>query len=198
MTELNYVLCVMVLGKKIINHFKTMMKKNTIKILVILICLSSCKNENITKNQTEERLKEFKVLGENSKKNSEFPSPWESDSYFVDITYPELKSSYDTIKEPNFCKHYIIVETSCGTGCQQGFMIDVRNGEHYELPRPSNEEWEGNGNISIEYNAQYNLLIEHQELLKDNDLLVFSASWKWDELQKKFDLIYPVVIPVLK
>lgn len=117
------------------------MKKNSLIILGILIGLISCKNENITKNQTEERLKEFKVLGENSKKVSEFPSPWESDSYFVDFTYPELKSPYDTIKEPNFCKHYIIVQTSCGTACQQGFMIDVRNGEHYELPRPSIKEW---------------------------------------------------------
>jgi hypothetical protein len=174
------------------------MKKNVLKILVILIGLSSCKNENVSKNQTEERLKEFLILGENSKKVSEFPSPWESETYFVDITYPELKSLYDNIKEPNFCKHYIIVETSCGTGCQQGFMIDVRNGEHYKLPIPNNKEWEGNGNISIEYNVQYNLLIEHQELLIDGDLLACTASWKWNEQQKKFDLIYPVVIPTLK
>jgi hypothetical protein len=173
------------------------MKKNLLKILVILIGLSSCKNENISKNQTEERLKEFLVLGGNSKKASEFPQPWKSDSYFVDITYPELKSSYDTIKEPNFCKHYIIIETSCGTSCQQGFMIDVRNGEHYELPKPSIDEWEGNGNIRIEYNAQYNLLIEHQELLMGGDILACTASWKWDEQQKIFNLIYPVIIPAL-
>ena len=174
------------------------MKKNTLIILGFLIGLTSCKNENVTKNQTEERLKEFLVFGQNSKKVSDFPSPWENDSYFVDFTYPELKSSYDTIKEPNFCKHYIIVETSCGTSCQQGFMIDVRNGEHYELPRPRMDEWEGNGNISIEYNAQYNLLVEHQELLKDGDLVACNASWKWDEQQKKFNLIYPVVMPILK
>jgi hypothetical protein len=165
-----------------------------LKILVILIGLSSCKNdnnENISKNQTEERLKEFLVLGENSKKVSEFPSPWESDSYFVDITYPELKSIYDTIIEPNFCKHYIIVETSCGTNCQQGYMIDVRNGEHYELPMPNIDGWEGNGNNGIEYYSQYNLLVEHQVLI-NGDLLACTASWKWDEQKKKFDLIYPV------
>jgi hypothetical protein len=177
------------------------MNTKILKILVILIGLSSCKNdnnENISKNQTEERLKEFLVLGENSKKVSEFPSPWKSDSYFVDFNYPELKSSYDTIKEPNFCKHYIIVKTSCGTSCQLGFMIDVRNGEHYELPRPSIDEWEGNGNIRIEYNAQYNLLVEHQELLMDGNLVACNASWKWDEQQKKFDLIYPVGISVFE
>lgn len=173
------------------------MSTKILKILVIFIGLSSCMNENVTKNQTEERLKEFLVLGQNSKKVSDFPSPWENDSYFVDFTYPELKSSYDTIKEPNFCKHYIIVKTSCGTACQQGFMIDVRNGEQYELPRPKMEEWEGNGNINIEYNAQYNLLIEHQELSKDGAFLACSASWKWDEQQKKFNLIYPVVLPTL-
>lgn len=99
------------------------------------------------------------------------------------------------LKNQIFCKHYIIVETSCGTACQQGFMIDVRNGEHYELPRPIIDEWEGN--IRIEYNAQYNLLIDHQELLMNGNLMACTASWKWDEQQKKFDLIYPVVIPSL-
>ena len=177
------------------------MKKITLKIIVILLVLSSCKNEvdaNISNNHTEEQLKEFLVLGENSKKVSEFPSPWASDYYFRDITYPELKSIYDTIKEPNFCKHYIIVKTSCGTACQQGFMIDVRNGEHYELPRPSIKEWEGNGNFGIDYNAHYNLLVEHQELLMDENLVACNASWKWDEQQKKFDLIYPVGISVFE
>jgi hypothetical protein len=182
----------MELGKRVIDPINIDMKKNVLKILVILICLSSCKNENVTKNQNEERLKEFLVLGKNSKKISEFPSPWISDSYFVDFTYPELKSSYDTIEEPNFCKHYIIVQTSCGTSCQTGFMIDVRNGDHYELPRPSIDGWEGNGNFGIDYNAQYNLLVEHQELLMDGNLVACNASWKWDEQEKKFNLIYPV------
>ena len=73
-----------------------------LKILVILIGLSSCKNENVTKNQTEERLKEFLVLGENSKKVSEFPSPWKSDSYFVDFTYPELNHHMIPLKNQIF------------------------------------------------------------------------------------------------
>lgn len=77
-------------------------------------------------------------------------------------------------------------------------MIDVRNGEHYKLPQPNIEGWEGNGNISIEYNAQYNLLIEHQELLIGADLIACSASWKWNEQLRKFESIYPMVIPTLK
>jgi hypothetical protein len=166
----------------------------TLFFILISVIFSSCKNdENVVKNNSDEKLNEYIVTGEISKKTTEFPSPWKSDSYFVDITYPELKTLYDNIKEPNFCKHYIIVETSCGTGCQQGFMIDVRTGEHYELPRPSIEEWEGNGNIRIEYNVQYNLLIEHQELLMEGDLLACSASWEWDENLKKFSSIYPVI-----
>jgi hypothetical protein len=78
-------------------------------------------------------------------------------------------------------------------------MIDVRNGEHYELPMPKINGWEGNGNFGIEYNAQYNLLIEHQEIidLDDGDLVICTASWKWDEQEKKFNLIYPIVFPVL-
>ena len=175
--------------------------KRVWSLTILIFLFSACVQEEIengVKNQLNDPFEDYLVLGENSKKVSEFPLPWKSDSYFVDITYPELKSSYDTIKKPNFCKHYIIVETSCGTSCQQGFMIDVRNGEQYELPRPKMEEWEGNGNINIEYNAQYNLLIEHQELSKDGVLLACSASWKWDEQQKRFNLIYPVVLPTLK
>lgn len=88
---------------------KNGIKKKCFVILIFLTSLSSCKNENVSKNKTEELLKEFLVLGESSKKTSEFPLPWKNDSYFVDITYPELKLMYDSIKEPNFCKHYLIV-----------------------------------------------------------------------------------------
>ena len=63
----------------------------------------------------------------------------------------------------------------------------------YENPNPPFGKWKHTKN-----EFERLLQLNDQELLKDNDLLVFSASWKWDELQKKFDLIYPVVIPVLK
>ena len=94
----------------------------------------------------------------------------------------------------NFARNYIVLETHCGTGCVSAYMVDVRDGKVYELPKLS--QWEGNGNRGIKYNSNYNLLISHQEISNSetNELSVSTASWKWNEDNKEFESVYPQLV----
>ena len=185
--------------------------KKTLALLVFVFLFSGCNRSinNVESSNTDRAQKrgvstekedsEFFLGGENSVKNlpfpklDEFPENWKNNSYFQDISYYDWKSYYDTIKQVNFARHYIIIENSCGTSCMSGMMIDVRNGNVYDLPQLS--FWEGNGNLGIDFSPEYNLLIAHQEVSNGitHEISMSTASWKWIENQERFELVIPQI-----
>lgn len=54
----------------------------------------------------------------------------------------------------NFGGHFSIVEVSCGTGCRNALLVDVRNGEAEPLPVGG----ESQPYLQLEYRADSNLL----------------------------------------
>jgi hypothetical protein len=161
----------------------------TLTMSMFLNCKREVENSKNVINSNEYYLK-----GKNASKSAKFPDPWLSDSYFNEISYPELKQNYNKTKSVNFARNYIVLETHCGTGCVSAYMVDVRDGKVYELPKLS--QWEGNGNRGIKYNSNYNLLISHQEISNSetNELSVSTASWKWNENNKEFESVYPQLV----
>ena len=184
--------------------------KNKMAIVIVTFILFGCnssvdssstaedKQEGVSTEKKEDN--EYFLDVESSLKKlpfpklNEFPDNWKNNSYFQDISFNEWKSLYDETKEVNYARHYIIIELSCGTSCMSGMMIDVRNGNVYDLPQLS--FWEGNGNYGIDFSPEYNLLIAHQEVFNEitNEISVSTASWKWIESEKRFELVMPELV----
>jgi hypothetical protein len=158
-------------------------------VVMTAMMVSSCTGNG---KHEDDKYIDYLIEGETSVKTAEFPRPWNNDSFFREMIYDGLKEQYDNIDSVTFARHYIIVYSECGTGCVSGWMIDVRNGNQYELPQLS--FWEGNGNLGSFYSPNHSLIIQHQEVVNFDleEISMSTGSWRWIEDKKKFELVYPM------
>lgn len=97
-----------------------------------------------------------------------------------------ISDSY-TKGETNFAQYYHLVTWGCGTGVQEGVIIDTRDGKVYDLPTQkgfkdigSGCESQKNSILLITYNAINNPNTKEMELDK--------TFWLWNEKSKDFVL----------
>jgi hypothetical protein len=96
----------------------------------------------------------------------------------------EMKEQY-LKSEVNFASFYILVSTSCGTGCFQRYIIDTRTGEYYEFPRLDN--WEGNGNVGVLCSKNNTIIVVQADGSWSEDMETNSTGiWNWSESKKEF------------
>lgn len=85
----------------------------------------------------------------------------------------------------NFAGYYQVITWGCGSGCQEGIMIDTRNGKIYNLPTAKGYQDIGTGSqqefesiLLITYTSTQNPTTQKEDL--DN------RYWLWNENTKEF------------
>jgi len=106
--------------------------------------------------------------------------------------YPEAKQFKTRILEGyktgevNFAGHYIAIYFGCGAGCIMGFMVDVNDGEIYDLPL-------GEENMCF-WTVERALYTSHSKLFissickeTDESKELYYIAFLWNEEEKAFE-----------